>query len=124
MKLRFRGNTLRMRVNQREVRTLAQGNALRERITFPGEHGLSYVLETSPEPVGSASFREGIIRVSAPSAEVNEWAASSTSLGIYFALPTSDSILKIAIEKDLECVDGAEDERDPDAFPRRELKNC
>jgi hypothetical protein len=124
MKLRFRGNTLRLRVNQREVDTLAKGDTLQERIVFPGANDLSYVLETRAEPGGQASFLEGTIRVSAPSTDVKEWAASNTNLGIYFDLPANGSILKIAIEKDLECVDGPEEERDPDAFPRKALKNC
>ncbi|HEY1946466.1 MAG TPA: hypothetical protein VGG97_05635 [Bryobacteraceae bacterium] len=124
MKLRFRDNTLRLRVNQREVNTLAKGDMLRERVVFPGATDLSYVLETRAEPGGQASFHEGIIRISAPSTDVKDWAASSTSLGIYFDLPANGSVLKIAIEKDLECVDGPEEERDPDAFPRETLKNC
>jgi hypothetical protein len=124
MKLRFRGNTLRLRVNQREVDTLAKGNALQERIAFPGAGDFSYVLETSVTPGGQASFREGVIRVSAPSTEVKDWASNDASLGIYFDLPANGSVLKIAIEKDLECVDGPEEERDPDAFPREALKAC
>jgi hypothetical protein len=123
MKLRFRGNTLRLRVNQREVDTLAKGDTLQERIVFPGANNLSYVLETRAEPGGQASFHGGIIRVSAASSDVKDWAASS-SLGIYFDLPANGSVLKIAIEKDLECVDGPEEERDPDAFPRKALKSC
>jgi hypothetical protein len=111
-------------VNQREVDTLAKGNALRERIVFPGATDLSYVLETKAEPGGQASFHEGIISISAPSTDVKDWAASNTSLGIYFDLPANGSVLKIAIEKDLECVDGPEEERDPDAFPRKAQKNC
>ncbi|HMF78156.1 MAG TPA: hypothetical protein VK604_21035 [Bryobacteraceae bacterium] len=123
MKLRFRGNTLRLRVNQREVMALAEGNALQEQIIFPGENGLSYVLETCAEPAGKASFQQGTIRVSAPSKQVRDWADSSTNVGIYFDLAANGSVLKVAIEKDLECVDGPEDERDPEAFPR-ELKSC
>jgi hypothetical protein len=111
-------------VNQREVERLAEGNALQERIVFPGASYLSYVLETSAEPDAQASFREGMIRISAPVTEVKDWAASDASLGIYFDLPANDLVLKIAIEKDLECVDEPEEERDPYAFSREALKNC
>jgi hypothetical protein len=124
MKLRFRDNTLRLRVNQREVETLAKGSVLQERVVFPGANELSYILETIAEPAGQASFREGLIRVSVPKTQVKDWAASNAILGIYFDLPANGSVLKIAIEKDLECVDGPEEERDPDAFPRQALKNC
>jgi hypothetical protein len=124
MKLRFRNNTLRLRVNQREVETLANGDTLQEQVVFPGADHLSYLLGTSPTPAGQASFHDGVIRVSAPSAEIRNWAASSTNMGIYFELPANGSILKISIEKDLVCVDGPEDERDPEAFPRETAKNC
>jgi hypothetical protein len=124
MKLRFRANTLRLRVNQREVDTLAKGTALQERIAFPGDGDFAYVLETSMAPNWQASFHQGVIRVAAPSMEVKNWAADEASLGIYFDLPANGSVLKIAIEKDLECVDGPEEERDPDAFPRTALKAC
>lgn len=124
MKLRLRGNSVRLRVNQSEVTRLARGNALQERIVFPGGSGLSYVLQTCAEPGGRASFFEGTIRISAPNDEVQDWAASSDSVGIYFDLRTGGSILKIAIEKDLECVDGPVEERDPDAFPREQVKSC
>lgn len=39
-------------------------------------------------------------------------------IGLYFTLPTGAGPLKIAIEKDLICIDGVEDEKDPYAFPR------
>ena len=124
MKLRFRDNTLRLRVNQREVDTLAKGKALEERIAFPGDGTFAYVLETSVTPRGQASFRQGVIRVTAPGDEVKSWAANDESLGIYFDVPANGSVLKVSIEKDLECVDGPEEERDPDAFPRAVLKSC
>ncbi len=37
---------------------------------------------------------------------------------MYFELPANGTVLKIAIEKDLECIEGALEERDPEAFPR------
>ncbi len=123
MKLRFRTNTLRLRVNQREVEALAGGQALREHVAFPGGNSLWYVLETQNKPEGSASFEEGTICVSAPRNEVDEW-ASGESVGLYFELSANDSVLKIAIEKDLECVDGPEEERDPHAFSREAIKAC
>ncbi len=123
MKLRLRGNTLRLRVNQSEVIRLMEGNPLREQVVFPGGNGLAYVLETCAELTAKASFREGTIRVSAPSSEVKEWAAANGTLGIYFDLGASGSILKIAIEKDLECIDGPQEERDPEAFPREQVKS-
>ncbi len=123
MKLRFHGNSLRMRVNRREVESLAAGAALEEEVRFPGNARISYVLEASPNESAEAWFREGVIRVSAPETQIQDW-ASGDSIGIYFDLPANGTVLKIAIEKDLECMNGPDEERDPDAFPRTAGKNC
>lgn len=123
MKLRFRENSLRLRVNRREVESLASGARLQEEVYFPGDTRISYTLESSTDIAPAASFQQGIIRISAPRKEIHEW-ANSQSVGIYFELPASDRSLRIAIEKDLECLDGPGQERDPDAFPRSAGKNC
>jgi len=123
MKLRFRGNSLRLRVNRREVAGLAAGAVLQEEVHFPGDGQISYVLETSPQSAPEASFQQGVVRVAAPQDQVREW-ASSDSIGLYFDLPANGTSLRVAIEKDLECVDGPPEERDPHAFSRDISKNC
>jgi hypothetical protein len=123
MKLRFRNNSLRLRVNQREVEGLASGALLEEQVYFPGDGRISYILQPSSDTAPQASFREGVIRVLAPQQEVKEW-ANGGSIGMYFEFPAHGTSLKVSIEKDLECVDGPTEERDPDAFPRGDGKNC
>ena len=123
MKLRFRHNNLRLRVNRREVDQLASGVALREEVVFPGQTRMEYILEPAAESQPAASFVEGVIRVSAPRKHVNDWAAGE-AIGLYFDLPAGDDALKIAIEKDLECIDGPPSEADPDAFPRTDKRAC
>ena len=123
MKLRFRKNTLRLRVNQREVEELAAGNPLEEVVHFPGDASLAYVLSPSESQAPGASLESSIIRISAPSALVKDWAASG-DIGLYFDLPANGSSLRIAIEKDLQCTDGPPEEKDPYAFPRETEKGC
>ncbi|MBV9498805.1 MAG: hypothetical protein JO138_05495 [Acidobacteriaceae bacterium] len=122
MKLRFRHNSLRLRLNRKEVEALAAGVAIEENVLFPGESRFSYILEPAARVEPEASFRNGTIRVCAPPAELKDWAGSD-AIGIYFDLPAEGGHLKIAIEKDLECVDRSIEEHDPDAFPRTG-KNC
>ncbi len=117
MKLRFRQNSLRLRVNQREVEELAAGVALQEQVSFPGNARMQYILEPYGQSTAAASFESGVIRVSAPGNDVKQW-ADSEAIGLYFNLPADGSFLKVAIEKDLECTDGPPEERDPLAFPR------
>lgn len=117
MKLRFRKNSLRLRVNQKETDMLAAGGELTEQVSFRGGAKLSYVLSAgAPNTPPSADFDGQSIRVTAP---LYTW-AKSEDIGFYFEVEPG---LKVAIEKDLECVDGPEEEKDPHAFPRG-AKQC
>lgn len=115
MKLRFRHNTIRLRLNQREVERLARGEALREAVRFPGAAEFSYVLQSAS--AAQAAYRNGSVLVSAPQSEIRAWAGGD-AIGLYLEFPADGTALKVAIEKDLECLDGPDEERDPHAFPR------
>jgi hypothetical protein len=115
MKLRFRDNSLRLRVNQKEVEKLAAGQELAETVHF-GSATLDYVLTPTTAVKGTADFDGKRICVTASLAG---W-AQGEEIGFYFEV---EPRLKVAIEKDLECVDGPEDEKDPHAFPRNS-KSC
>ncbi len=123
MKLRFRKNSLRLRVNQQEVETLAAGSSLREQVYFPGGTSLAYVLELATGSSPSTTLENSVIRVALPAHEVRQWAAND-EIGLYFEFPAGNQSLKVAIEKDLACIDGPEEERDPDAFPRTSPAHC
>lgn len=122
MKLRFRGNSLRLRVNRREVEWLAAGRALAEHVLFPGDTRLEYSLATDAAAEPKARFNDGSIQIFAPRQQIAAW-ADGDEIGLYFELPANGTTLNIAIEKDLECIDGRPEERDPEAFPRIG-KNC
>jgi len=113
MKLRFRGNSLRLRVNQKEVESLAEGGQVFESIAFGNGATLSYVLTSALDgTIPTADFDGKTIRVVAA---LRQWCRSS-EIGFYFNVEPS---LKVSVEKDLECMDGPEDEKDPHAFPRK-----
>ena len=116
MKLRFRKNSLRLRVNRQEAEMLAAGTELVEQVTFGDGVALSYVLVPTLDANATAELKGQVIRVTAP---LGDWARGS-EIGFYFEVEPG---LKVAIEKDLECVDGPEDEKDPHAFPRS-VKTC
>lgn len=112
MKLRFRKNSLRLRVNQRETEMLAAGGELEEQVIFGGGATLAYRLaKTADGTKGTALFDGKAIRVSAP---LSDW-TKSEEIGFYFEVEPG---LKVAIEKDLECLDGPAEEKDPHAYPR------
>lgn len=117
MKLRFRKNSLRLRVNQIEAQMLADGQRLEERLDFPGHTGLGYVLACTPDAQPQVTFVDGVISISVPSPNVRSW-ATADAIGMYFELSTAGLPLNIAVEKDLECLDAPIEERDPHAYPR------
>lgn len=96
---------------------------MEERVHFPGGASLAYVLESKPGLPPDAQFEQKIIRITIPTEQVAQWAGSD-EVGFYFELGTERGTLKVAIEKDLVCIDGPEEERDPDAFPRMAPSAC
>ncbi|MBV9759331.1 MAG: hypothetical protein JO340_02095 [Acidobacteriaceae bacterium] len=122
MKLRLRQNSLRLRVNRPEVENLAAGGSLEQRVQFPDGAALAYIFESASSATASATFRDGVIRVSAPAWQVQDWARGE-AIGLYFQLSAGGEALHVAIEKDLECLDAPPEERDANAF-RRTGKNC
>ncbi len=88
---------------------------------FPGSAELAYVLQSAAQP--SASFENGNILVKVFEQDVHTWAANE-EIGLYYQFPSDGAPLTIAVEKDLECLDGPVEERDPDAFPRQAGSSC
>ena len=123
MKLRFRDNSVRLRINQREVAALAAGQPLEERIHFPAGNSFAYTLEPSVSSAPEVSFVNGTLRISADQATLHSW-AENDAIGLYFDIPGKDASLKIIIEKDLECVNEPLEERDPFAYPRSNGGQC
>jgi hypothetical protein len=123
MKLRLRKNSLRLRVNQREVESLTAGVTLEESVSFPGPSRISYVLQPVSDNGPHAIFHDGVIQIGVPERHLQHW-AHADSIGLYFEFPVDGAVLKIAIEKDLVCVDGPEEDRDPYAYPRRTMTSC
>src|SRR5689334_12823197 len=118
MKLRLRGNSLRLRVNQKDVADLASGRTLAETLVFPAGAEFRYTLAVGESSIeASAQLVASTISVTLPEEKVRRW-ATEEDVGIYFELPAGDTVLKVAIEKDLECLGAPAEERDPLAYPR------
>jgi hypothetical protein len=119
MKLRIRGNSLRLRLKRGEVDRLAAGNKLVEETEFPGTV-FSYSLELSDNEDMAASFDNGRIEISMPREIIPEWA--DTDLVTLYSeqeLP-GESKLEILVEKDFSCLEPGHHrncEDDQDTYP-------
>ena len=122
MKLRLRENSLRLRLQQKEVSMLIHEGYVTEIVQFgPLDlDRLVYTVECSSEVATlEASIDKNIVRILVPQLMANQWADSAAvSLSHEQRLP-KEKTLKILIEKDFKCISPnriwSEDESD--AFP-------
>jgi len=127
MKLRIKGNSIRLRLGQSEVGRLLDKGIVQESTTFDmlGGQRLDYVLCTGPNLLAmTASFEDGRIIVRMPNALVRQW-AETDQIGVESTQVASGGRgLKILVEKDFECVDAPADESQEDAFPHPQFAAC
>jgi hypothetical protein len=117
MKLRLRGNSLRLRLTQREVNDLVAVGSVEEKTAFGPGASLSYAIALGEVPTVGASFDAGAIRVTVPFAEARAWATSDrVAMEGEQAAPGGES-LRLLIEKDFACLTPRTGEDDRDAFP-------
>lgn len=124
MKLRIKGDSLRLRLTQSEVRSIAQGNFVEEKTWFSESNALVYSLETSSSlSKVEALFIENRIRVIIPEKQALQWARSEE-----VALKDTFGKLFILIEKDFACLkpryNQLEDESDLFTNPNEAHGRC
>ena len=119
MKLRIRGESLRLRLKRGEVDQIAAGSSIVEETHFPNSV-LAYRLDVSENHEISASFDRGGLVISLPKSKVSDWADSDeVSLSAEQKLTGAGS-LTLLIEKDFSCLEPGhhrDGEDDEDTFP-------
>jgi len=119
MKLRIRGDNIRLRLKRGEVDQLAAGAAIVEQTHFP-DRVLTFRLNAAGNSDISASFDSDSIVVSVPESQVLDW-ASTDKVSLYAdqkLLGTGS--LSLLIEKDFSCLEPGhhrECDDDEDTFP-------
>ncbi|MDQ3042325.1 MAG: hypothetical protein M3R11_08135 [Acidobacteriota bacterium] len=123
MKLRIRGNSLRLRLLRGEVEQFGKTGRVAETIQFgvsPAAR-LSYILEADGEAEQiNINFKDNQITVKIPAQAARNWVESDeVSLRSEQPIENGDAenILKILIEKDFVCLDRKDDPDNSDAFP-------
>jgi hypothetical protein len=123
MKLRIKGNSIRLRLRQSDVDRLAMNGAVEESTTFGSGRGqrLDYEIRVAgDDTVVRANFDGRRIVVRVPDEMLTRW-ADSDQIGIYAMQPTDQGELAVVIEKDFVCIDGDSGESQEDAFPNPAL---
>jgi hypothetical protein len=125
MKLRIKGNSLRLRVTPSEVKQLLRDGSIREHVQFTtnSRDRLTYEVISSLSGPTTVVYQLGNITVSVPEVQLENWARSD-DVGLYANVVLSDDLaLPVAIEKDFACLDRS-DADNKDTFPNPNLAAC
>jgi hypothetical protein len=118
MKLRIKGDSLRLRVSRSELAMLLTGKCLEETVHFTPEAGakLTYALQQDPTLTSPmVQYTENRVAVLLPAGQVKVW-GTTEQVGIAQEINLGDlGSLALLIEKDFACLDRS-DQDDPDAF--------
>lgn len=111
MKIRIRGDSLRLRLSQSDVACIERGEAVIETTHF-ADATLSYGLHPNAASVCEARFIDGRIEVCISASDGRHW-AQSNEVGIEAQVGP----LAVLIEKDFSCLEPREGAEDGDTFP-------
>ena len=118
MKIRLRGQSVRLRLGRSEVARLAGGEAVEETTAFgPADARFGCVLlsDVRAEAIGH-TFDAGRLIVRVPARQIGDW-ANGDAVGFDADLPAGDQSFRLLVEKDFVCIDDESGEPQDDAFP-------
>jgi hypothetical protein len=117
MKLRIKGDSLRIRVTQTELQDFVSQGRVEDRIRFGPDRALAYrlALDSKASRI-TAGFDRDAIEVRIPEAEARKW--SQTDLVTLAGTQEQSGVeLRIVVEKDFACLAPREGEDESDNFP-------
>lgn len=116
MKLRIRGNSLRLRVSRTELQRIAEEGSAEDTIRFAPGTQWTYGIEVSPGGEVAARFGAQALRVVLPKARVERW-LDDQEVAIEGQQPIGNGeMLRILVEKDYTCLAPRPGEDDSDLF--------
>lgn len=125
MKIRIKGNSIRYRLTQTEVKTFCETGLFKETTDF-GNSEFTYVLEAKKDiDCLEASYAEDTITLYLNANRKDEWAASDkVGFSDVMHLPNGQR-LSLLLEKDFACLDNTvEDQSDNYANPKSNANAC
>jgi hypothetical protein len=116
MKLRIKGDSLRLRLTQGEMRALAEQGEVEDRISFPGGTMLRYRLRVDIECSNiSIGYASDLIDIKVPKPLSERWCGTDL-VTLSASQTTGSGELRIILEKDWACLAPREGEDESDNF--------
>ena len=117
MKLRIRGNTVRIRISQSDMTQIVDHGVVVDSIDFALGERLEYRVEVVPSGVVRASYQGNSISVALPQKSVENWSHSAEVSIESKQLLNNGVNLTILVEKDFTCLTSRDGEDEEDLFP-------
>lgn len=117
MKLRIKGDSVRLRLTRGEVAVLERDGRVEDRVRFAPGRELTYRVASDPDAKTlAATYEESAIEVRIPRAAAVEW-CSGDAVTLAETQANRQDGLQIVIEKDFACLKPREQEDESDNFP-------
>lgn len=116
MKLRIRGNSIRLRVSKSELDAIAQLGRTEDAVQFAPNAVLRYRIEATNDAFVTARFSASEVAVGIPRAAVQAWLAPDQVSIVGEQEVGGGEQLAILVEKDFECLAPRSGEDDSDLF--------
>ncbi len=118
MKLRIKGNTLRLRLSKSEVAKIGSDGYVEDAIHFAGNTRMTYAMQVSDVPSLSATMENCTITVHLPKDLAKTW-VETEQVGFEAHQPLdSGESLYILVEKDFQCLAPRPNEDESDNYAR------
>ena len=113
MKIRIKGNSIRFRLTQSEVKSLTETGSIVEKTQFESQSLIYAVKKVEEQNEMTAIFAEGKIILNVPKAQLENWYSNEIVGFKNTQKLLNGNILSLLLEKDFACLDNRiEDQTD------------
>lgn len=110
MKIRIRGNSVRLRLTKTEVEQFGTEGYIEERTQFI-HASLTYALKVTEDAEMTAELKDNKVTVYLPEAKAKEW-VETQKVGFDAIMPLADgNELYLLLEKDFKCLDNTNEDQ-------------
>jgi hypothetical protein len=117
MKLRLKGNSVRIRLDRRDIERLIDEGRVDDAVRFGPGLAFSYAVEIGPAPRERprASYAPGHLLIQINPEDAEEWLAGDR-VGFDHLQDVEGGVVRVLLEKDFACIDRPLGEEADDAY--------
>ncbi|WP_165227042.1 DUF7009 family protein [Aquisphaera insulae] len=117
MKLRIKGNSIRIRLDRRDLKALVEQGRVDDALRFGPDLAFTYAVAIGPAPRERprASYEDGRLVIRILAEDAAGWLAGDR-VGFDHRQDVDGGTIRVLIEKDFACIDRPAGEADDDAF--------